>query len=117
MPVVRWSVIRLALFGACLAGLWWAGMQSWLAPVLAAFLAWGVSYVLLAGPRDDAARYLAERDAARRAERQARGVQTLLPAHAQEDADLEDAAVDAAQAAAADTAGPTRPDAPDDTAH
>ncbi|WP_448630285.1 DUF4229 domain-containing protein [Cellulomonas soli] len=107
MPVVRWSVIRLALFGACLAGLWWAGMQSWLAPVLAAFLAWGVSYVLLAGPRDAAARYLAERDAARRAEQQARGVQTLLPAHAQEDADLEDAAVDAAEAAARETSTDT----------
>lgn len=99
MPVVRWSLIRLALFGACVAGLWWAGMQSWLAPVVAAFLAWGLSYVLLAGPRDAAARYLAERDAARRAEREARGVRTLLPAHAQEDADVEDAAVDAAEAA------------------
>ncbi|GAA3818527.1 hypothetical protein CSO01_29020 [Cellulomonas soli] len=94
-------MIRLALFLACVAGLWWAGMQSWLNPIVAAFLAWGFSYVLLAGPRDDAARYLAARDAARRDARAARGGGTLLPAHAQEDADVEDAAVDAAEASAA----------------
>lgn len=84
MPVVVYSLLRLLLFVVVTAGLWWAGMQSWLAPLVAAFLAWGLSYVLLRGPRDAAVRHLAARDEARRA----RGGQGE---RAQADADAEDA--------------------------
>ena len=93
MPFVIYSVLRLALFAACLGLLWWAGLRSWLVAVVAAFLAWGLSYVLLSGPRDAAARQLAER-AARRSEA---GDRTVLGKRAQEDADLEDAADEAAR--------------------
>ncbi len=88
VPVVKYSVLRLGLFALCLALLLWAGMGSWLAVVVAAFGAWGLSYVLLAGPRDGAAIWLAERAAAR-------GDRPRLSRHAQEDAEFEDAAVDA----------------------
>ena len=94
MPFVVYSVLRLALFGACLGLLWWAGLRSWLVVVVAAFLAWGLSYVLLAGPRDAAARAgwpSAPSAGARRADR------TVLGRRAQEDADVEDAADEAAR--------------------
>ncbi|RYV50050.1 DUF4229 domain-containing protein [Pengzhenrongella frigida] len=91
MPIVTYSVLRLGLFGACLGVLYWAGLGGWLLVVVAAFAAWGVSYVVLAGPRDAAAVVLAER-AARRA---ASGPQ--LPRSAQADAAHEDAVVDAAE--------------------
>ncbi|KQY47159.1 DUF4229 domain-containing protein [Cellulomonas sp. Root137] len=91
MPFVVYSVLRLALFGACLGLLWWAGLRSWLVVIVAAFLAWGLSYVLLSGPRDAAARQLAERAERRRAA----GDKTVLGRRAQEDADVEDAADEA----------------------
>ena len=93
MPFVVYSLLRLALFGVCLGLLWWAGLRSWLVVIVAAFLAWGLSYVLLRGPRDAAARQLAERAERRR---QA-GDRPVLGKRAQEDADLEDAADDAAR--------------------
>ena len=93
MPIVTYSVLRLALFGACLGALYWAGLGGWLLVVVAAFAAWGVSYVVLAGPRDAAAVVLAER-AARRA-----AGQRFSPS-VEADAALEDALVDAAQEAA-----------------
>ncbi len=95
MPVVKYSVLRLGLFALCLVLLLWAGMGSWLAVVVAAFGAWGLSYVLLAGPRDGAAIWLAERAAAR-------GDRPRLSRRAQEDAEFEDAAVDAEDAVAED---------------
>lgn len=95
MAVLRYSVLRLALFAAVLLVLLWLGMNPWLSPLLAAFAAWGLSYVLLPGPRDAAAVQIAERAAARRA-RQGR---TELTGRAREDADLEDAADEAARAA------------------
>ena len=91
MPFVVYSVLRLALFGACLGLLWWAGLRSWLVVIVAAFVAWGISYVLLSGPRDAAALQLAERAERRRAA----GDRPVLGRRAQEDADLEDAADDA----------------------
>ena len=93
MPFVVYSVLRLALFGVCLGALWWVGLRSWLVVVAAAFLAWALSYVLLSGPRDAAARQLAERAERRRAT----GDRTVLGRRAQEDADVEDAADDAAR--------------------
>lgn len=83
MPVVVFSLLRLALFAVCFALLWWVGMRSWLTPVVAAFLAWGISYALLSGPRDAAATYLADR--AQRTRR------------SEDDASIEDAADDAAR--------------------
>ncbi|MBD7920050.1 DUF4229 domain-containing protein [Cellulomonas sp. Sa3CUA2] len=87
MPVVVYSLLRAALFLAATGLLWWAGMRSWLAPVLAAVIAWGLSYVLLPRQRDAAAVHLAERAEQRRA----RGG---LGARAREDAAAEDAAAD-----------------------
>lgn len=100
MAVIRYSVLRLGLFVVALVALLWAGMNPWLSPLLAAFVAWGLSYVLLAGPRDAAALQVAERAEARRA-RQGR---TELTGRAREDADAEDAADEAARAAADGTA-------------
>lgn len=66
MPLVVYSALRLALFGAALGVLWLVGMGGWLLVVVAALVAWALSYVALAGPRDRAARWLAERSQARR---------------------------------------------------
>ncbi|WP_159807340.1 DUF4229 domain-containing protein [Cellulomonas citrea] len=106
MAVIRYSVLRLGLFVVALVALLWAGMNPWLSPLLAAFVAWGLSYVLLAGPRDAAALQVAERAEARRA-RQGR---TELTGRAREDADAEDAADEAARAAAADGTAPSGDD-------
>jgi hypothetical protein len=92
VPLVVYSLLRLVLFGACWWLLAWVGLNPWLAVVVAAFLAWGLSYVALPGPRDAAARWLAARDA----ERKARGGRPHLSARAQQDAADEDAQVDAA---------------------
>ncbi len=87
VPVVVYSVLRLVLFAAATGLLWWAGMRSWLAPLLAAFLAWGLSYVLLGRQRDGAALWLAQRAEQRRA----RGGRTAREAAdaAAEDAEAE----------------------------
>ncbi|MFC8191414.1 DUF4229 domain-containing protein [Cellulomonas sp. NPDC057328] len=90
MPVLVYSVLRLALFAVTTGVLWWAGMRSWLAPLLAAFLAWGLSYVLLPGPRDAAALHLAQRAEQRRAGR--------VTGRAADDAAAEDAVVEAGDA-------------------
>ncbi|MCG2800387.1 MAG: DUF4229 domain-containing protein [Cellulomonas sp.] len=111
MAVLRYSVLRLALFGVALVGLLWLGMNPWLSPLLAAFVAWGLSYVLLPGPRDAAAIEIAERAKARR-ERRGR---TELTGRAREDADLEDAADEAARAAQGE--GLNRDEAPPATPH
>ncbi|MBU4214697.1 MAG: DUF4229 domain-containing protein [Actinobacteria bacterium] len=95
MAVLRYSVLRLALFAVALLALLWLGMNPWLSPLLAAFIAWGLSYVLLPGPRDAAALEIARRAQARR-ERRGR---TELTGRAREDADLEDAADEAVRAA------------------
>ncbi|UZN02325.1 DUF4229 domain-containing protein [Cellulomonas sp. S1-8] len=86
MPVVVYSVLRLALFLAVTGVLWWAGMRSWLAPVLGALLAFALSYVLLTRQRDAAALHLATR-----AERRRAGAG--LGARARADADAEDAEI------------------------
>lgn len=92
MPLVHYSLLRLAILGGCWALLQLAGLHPLIALGVAALVAWGVSYVTLPGPRDAAARWLAERDA----ERRARGGRPSLSARAQADADAEDAAVGAA---------------------
>ena len=87
MPILIYSLLRLGLFAASVGLLWWAGVGSWLAVVLAAFLAWGLSYVLLPGPRDRAAIEIAERVARR-------GEGHRFSARAEEDAAIEDAQYD-----------------------
>ncbi|GAB4084489.1 hypothetical protein GCM10028784_11190 [Myceligenerans cantabricum] len=88
MPFVTYTVLRLALFGGALALLYAAGMRSWLLVAVAALVAFALSYVLLSRPRDDAARWLAERRGRRRA---GRGGSV-----ADDDAAHEDAVVDRA---------------------
>ncbi|WP_041574091.1 DUF4229 domain-containing protein [Cellulomonas gilvus] len=85
MPVVTYTLLRLALFAAVTAGLWAVGMRSWLAPLAGLFLAWALSYVLLGRQRAAAARFVQERSSAR-APRTTR---------ADEDASYEDAIDDA----------------------
>ncbi|VTR78170.1 hypothetical protein CHMI_02946 [Cellulomonas hominis] len=89
VPVVTYSLLRLALFAVCLVGLVLAGTGWLLGVVLAAVLAALLSYLLLKGPRDRAALWLAAR-----AER--RGDRPRLSRRAAQDAAEEDAAVDAA---------------------
>ena len=67
MPLIVYSVLRLALLAVCLVALWAVGLGGWLLVVVATVVAWAASYLLLAGPRDRAARWLAERDERRRA--------------------------------------------------
>ncbi len=92
MPIVIYSLLRLGLFGLCVWLLWWIGLGSWLSVLLAAFLAWALSYVLLSGPRDRAALQIAERVQARAV---ARAAGHRFSPNAEEDAALEDAIVDA----------------------
>lgn len=89
MPIVTYSILRLGLFAACLGALFWAGLGGWLLVVVAAVAAWGVSYVVLAGPRDAAAVALAGRAAKRASGHR-------FSAAAEADAAHEDAVVDAA---------------------
>lgn len=103
MPVVVYSVLRLALLAVSWLLLTWAGLNPLVALLVAAFVAWGLSYAALGGPRDAAARYLADRAAARAAHHG----RPVLSAHARQDADVEDAAVDAALATEPATPAPT----------
>jgi hypothetical protein len=91
MPLVTYSALRLGLLAACFALGYWAGLRIWLLLFVATFAAWGLSYVLLARPREAAAVYLAERA-------QQRAAGTRPPGHADLDAAQEDAVVDAARA-------------------
>lgn len=61
MPVVTYSALRLGLFAVALLGLWLAGMGGWLLVVVAALVAFALSYVLLRRQRDAAASWLATR--------------------------------------------------------
>lgn len=88
MPLVVYSLLRLALVGICWALLVWVGLNPWAAVVVAALVAWGLSYVALSRPRDAAARWLADRAARRRDA-------SPLSARARQDAADEDALVEA----------------------
>ena len=88
---MTYSVLRLGLLAACFGLGYWAGLRTWLLLGVAVLAAWGLSYVLLAGPRDAAARYLAER-----AERR-RQPGRRFPRAAEDDAAHEDALDDRAR--------------------
>lgn len=87
MPVLIYSLLRLALFVAATVALAFAGMGWLFAVILGAVLAGVLSYLLLKGPRDRAALWLQARS-------ERRGDRPKLSRRAQEDADVEDAAAD-----------------------
>jgi len=90
VPVVVYSVLRLLLLAVALGALWLAGMRGWLLVLVAAVVALMLSYLTLNKPREAASRYLAARSEhrARTGERFSREIE--------DDAAVEDAAVDAA---------------------
>jgi hypothetical protein len=89
VPVVTYSLLRLALFVVCLVALVLAGTGYLFGVIGAAVLAALLSYLLLQGPRVRAAEWLQARAAAR-------GDRPRLSRSAAQDAAEEDAAVDAA---------------------
>jgi hypothetical protein len=95
VPVVVYSLLRLALYAVSAAALVLAGMGPLFALLIAVVPAALLSYLLLPGPRDRAAGWLQARS-------QARGDRPRLSRRAAEDAAVEDAAAE--EAAAADQA-------------
>lgn len=89
MPVLIYSLLRLALFAVCTVALAFAGMGWLFAVILGAVLAGLLSYLLLAGPRDRAALWMQARS-------ERRGDRPKLSKRAAEDAAVEDAVVDEA---------------------
>jgi len=86
LALIKYSVLRLALFVGSLILLWVIGVRkSILMLVLAAAISLALSYLLLSKPRDELARALSERTAARLNRRAGLG---------QADAEEEDAAVE-----------------------
>lgn len=96
--VLRYSMMRFALFVLVLAVLRLAGASTLVAVGGAAVVSMLLAYVLLRGPREAAARVVAERTAARLDARRS---------GADDDADVEDRAVDAAPVGQAEPTGPT----------
>ncbi|MFC8600684.1 DUF4229 domain-containing protein [Isoptericola sp. NPDC057191] len=66
MPLVMYTVWRILLFVAALGGGYLLGLRSWLLVLVAAVVAFAVSYLALGGPRDSAARWLAEKEQRRK---------------------------------------------------
>jgi len=97
VPVLRYTLLRLALFAIVTAVLWAAGARSWLAPLAGLFVAWALSYVLFGKQRAAAAAWVEQRA-------EQRGTRRRTPAD--EDAALEDAADEAARARRTDDARP-----------
>jgi hypothetical protein len=112
VPVVTYSLIRLALFGAALGVLLWVGARGWLVPLVAAVIAFALSYVLFARQRDAAGAWMAERAASR--QRRSRLAQAVEQDEAEEDAIAERLRRGAGTARPArpadDPAAPTRTD-------
>ena len=106
MRLAVYSLLRLGLFAVCLGVLYLVGLRYWLLVVLAAVVAWGLSYVLLGRWRDAAASQLAEASERRKA----LGGKAELTGKAREEADLEDALDEAARAADRAAAGTRTPD-------
>ncbi|WP_275006281.1 DUF4229 domain-containing protein [Promicromonospora iranensis] len=69
MPLLIYSLLRLALFGAALGLLYLVGLRGWLLPVVAVVVALALSYLTLSKPRDAATRWIAARADRRAAER------------------------------------------------
>ncbi len=90
MPVVVYSVLRVLLFVVALVVLGLAGLRDWLLVLVAAVVALMLSYLTLRRPREAASRWLAARaeHRSRTGERFSRQIE--------DDAAVEDAALDAA---------------------
>ncbi|MGC5167615.1 DUF4229 domain-containing protein [Luteimicrobium sp. DT211] len=101
MPLLVYTVLRLALIAAAWVVLWLVGLTGPIWFVVAVLIGLMVSYAAFRGPRDVAAGWLADRAGRRRAAKGPRG------SGIEDDADAEDRAIDAA----------ANPDArtPDDT--
>ncbi|MDR7382706.1 DUF4229 domain-containing protein [Promicromonospora iranensis] len=69
MPLLIYSLLRLALFGAALGLLYVVGLRGWLLPIVAVVVALALSYLTLTKPRDAATRWIAARADRRAAER------------------------------------------------
>lgn len=83
VPLLRYSLLRLALLLAVFAVLWICGIRGWLWLILGVVIAGAISYLAFPRQRDAAAGVLAERAEHRR------GAQDV-------DADSEDAVLEAA---------------------
>lgn len=101
MPVIIYSVLRLGLFALALVALSLAGMGGWLLVLVAALVAWAVSYAVLGARRDAAALWIAEH----------RGARPRFGARVESDAAAEDAAAEHSTAEPA--AEPDPPSTPD----
>ena len=99
VPLLIYSVLRIALLAVCFWLGYEAGLRTWLLLLVATLVAWGLSYVLLAGPRDRAALYLARRAEDRRI------AGHRFSASAESDADYEDSVVDGTSGSASETPG------------
>jgi len=87
VPLVIYTLLRLALFGAAFGLLYLAGLRGWLLPIVAVVVALAVSYLTLGKPRDAAAQWMATRAERRAAERAAAPKVDADAAH--EDAQLD----------------------------
>jgi hypothetical protein len=87
VPLLTYTLLRLALFGAALGLLYLVGLRGWLLPTVAVVVALALSYLTLTKPRDAAARWIAQRTERRTAAR------AVFP-KADADAAHEDAEVD-----------------------
>jgi Protein of unknown function (DUF4229) len=106
-PLLKFTVLRLALFVAALAALALLGARGWLLLLLAAVVSLALSYVLLRGPREELASSLAQRVGGGATPRSRR---TGRRAAADRDAAVEDAAVE--DAAGVDEADVDRRETP-----
>lgn len=86
LAILKYSVLRLALFVACLGLLYLAGVGGLLLPVLAAVISLALSYILLRRQRDQLAVAIDRRVHDRTTRRR--------PSGAAEDAASEDAAAE-----------------------
>lgn len=87
VPLLTYTLLRLALFGATLGLLYLVGLRGWLLPTVAVVVALALSYLTLTKSRDAATRWIAARTDRRSAER------AVFP-KADADAAHEDAQID-----------------------
>ncbi|MFE6969034.1 DUF4229 domain-containing protein [Isoptericola sp. NPDC057653] len=106
MPLVMYTVWRILLFVAALGAGYVLGLRSWLLVLVAAVVAFAVSYLALAGPREAAAVWLAEKEQRRKDGSAKHDVDT----------DFEDAVMDRESAESAESAEPAEPAEPADGA-
>ena len=92
-PLLKFTVLRLALFVAALGVLYVIGARDWLLLLLAAFVSLALSYVLLRSPREELAASIEQRAGQRAAERQQRKREPRKSA-AERDADAEDVEIE-----------------------